>query len=142
MNVENSLILQKIANTEPLLPLVIKDSIGSPTPSKINLVLQSYNQANHYLIGAFIKHQLVGVIGFETINQIATIKHISILPEFRKQKIGKLLIQYIIKQYFLQEIKCETDTDSVRFYKSLRFECISFQSKYGVRYNCCLQLLG
>ena len=140
MNVENNLILQQITTSEPELSLAIKDSIGFPTSNKINQTLQTYNQANNYLIGAFIKQQLVGVIGFEVVNQIIRIRHISVLSDFRKQKIGKSLVQHIIKQYSWQEVKCETDQDSVEFYKKLGFECTPFQGVQGVRYGCWLRL--
>ena len=53
---------------------MINDSIGLPTPEKINQVLQEYNKKNHYLIGAFLEQQLVGVIGFELIAILAVCK--------------------------------------------------------------------
>jgi len=49
------------------------------------------------LIGAFSTKNLIAVIGFQLNDMQATIKHISVLNEFKKQGVGKYLVHRLIK---------------------------------------------
>ncbi|PPE03045.1 hypothetical protein HCUR_01476 [Holospora curviuscula] len=134
MNAENNLTFEAVNPAYPPLGYVISSSIGSPTPEKIAQVLQSYQQPNQFLIGAFSSKTLIAVIGFELNGMQATIKHISVVDEFRNQGIGKSLIHSLIKDYTPSTVLLETDEESVNFYKKLGFMCAPFTSKYGMRY--------
>ncbi|RYE17561.1 MAG: GNAT family N-acetyltransferase, partial [Sphingobacteriaceae bacterium] len=95
------------------LPQVIKFSIGCATQDKITKVIQSYNYLNNEIIGAFREDNLIGIIGLlESVNRI-TIRHISIIPEFRRKNIGNSLLHYIKNHYNEDEISVETDEESV-----------------------------
>jgi predicted GNAT family acetyltransferase len=111
MNAENNLTFEAVNPAYPPLGSVISSSIGSPTPEKIAPVLQSYQQPNQFLIGAFSSRNLIAVIGFELNGMQATIKHISVVDEFKKQGIGKLLVQEVIKNFTLTRIEAETDNE-------------------------------
>jgi ribosomal protein S18 acetylase RimI-like enzyme len=136
MNAKNNLTFEAVNPAYPLLGSVISSSIGSPTPEKIAQVLQSYQRPNQFLIGAFSSRNLIAVIGFELNSMHATIKHISVVDEFKKQGIGKSLIHSLIKDYTPSTVSLETDKESVDFYKKLGFICKPFASKYGTRYRC------
>jgi ribosomal protein S18 acetylase RimI-like enzyme len=136
MNVANNLTFDTINPAYPLLSSVISSSIGVPTPEKIGQVLQSYQQPNQFLIGAFSSANLIAVIGFELNDMQATIRHISVVDKFRNQGIGKSLIHHLIKAYKPSVVSLETDQESVDFYKKLGFICKPFASKYGIRYRC------
>jgi len=92
------------------------------------------------LIGAFSSKNLIAVIGFELKGTQAIIKHISVSDNFRRQSIGNCLIQKAIKDHALTSILLETDDESVEFYKKLGFKCEPFDSEYGNRYRCHLDL--
>jgi ribosomal protein S18 acetylase RimI-like enzyme len=131
----------KIINPEhPLLGSVIRASIGSPSAEKIAQVLQNYKQPNQFLIGAFSSKNLIAVIGFELKGTQAIIKHISVSNDFKKHGIGNCLIQKAIKDHVLSSILLETDDGSVGFYKKLGFKCELFDSEYGNRYRCHLDI--
>lgn len=130
-------VLKMIDHPHPELAKVIESSVGSSTNEKIQQVLESYSKKNRYLVGAFCCCDLIGVTGFEIINsKKIIIRHISVLEQFRRKKIGKQMIEYIIASYPNDIIQAETDDSSVEFYKSIGFACSSFQGQYNVRYSC------
>jgi GNAT superfamily N-acetyltransferase len=129
----------KITNVEnPSIGSIISSSIGSPTPEKIAGVLKSYEQPNQFLIGAFASENLIGIIGFELKDGQATIKHISVVEQCRKQGVGKSLINRLIKDYTPSKISLETDDESIAFYTKLGFDCTIFSGEFGGRYRCSL----
>lgn len=133
------LSFKQINSSNPDLIKVMLPSIGNPKKEKINQILKSYNNKNHYIIGGFLDDRLVGIIGIEINNNSAIIKHLSVLSEFRNQSIGSKLIQYISNYFSLKIIKTETDEDAIMFYQILGFKCESFNGEYGVRYKCQLE---
>jgi ribosomal protein S18 acetylase RimI-like enzyme len=99
--IQRNVTFKLINPQQPLLSSVISGSIGFPTTEKIAQVLQNYQQLNQFLIGAFASENLIAVIGFELIGTQATIKHISVSDDFKKQGIGNCLIQKVIKDHAL-----------------------------------------
>lgn len=118
------------------LSTVISSSIGSPTPEKIAEVLHSYQKPNQSLIGAFSSENLIGVVGFEKKDMHVTIKHISVVNEFRNNGIAKSLIRCLIQDCKPITLAAQTDEESVNFYKKLGFRCEPFTAQYGMRYQC------
>lgn len=135
-----NIIFKKIDSTYPLLESVIKYSIGLPTKENITQILQNYCRPDHFLIGAFSPVKLIAVIGFKLTKYHAEVKHISVIEQFRRQGIGKSLINEIIKQHFLYDISLETDAESLGFYEKIGFKCEPFENRYGTRYRC--KILG
>jgi len=140
MNVENKITIKPVSLDDVRLPLVIRDSIGNPSPDKILEVIKSYSSQDDEIIGAFSDNILVGILGICKNNRLISIRHISVLPEFRDQGIGTLLLGNIRKQDASQII-AETDQESVYFYAKSGFSCHEFKSCYGnLRYKCELSL--
>lgn len=138
--IQKNITFKPINPEHPLLGSVISASIGSPSAEKIAQVLQNYKQQNQFLIGAFASKNLIAVIGFELKGTQAIIKHISVSDDFKKHGIGNCLIQKVIKDHVLSSILLETDDESVGFYKKLGFKCEPFDSEYGNRYRCHLDV--
>jgi len=138
--IEKEITFQKISPSYSLIESVISSSIGAPTTEKIAKVLQGYKLPNQFLIGAFSLGTLIAIIGFELSGTQATIKHISVLKDFRKQGIAKALIHRLIKDCAPNKVLLETDDESVGFYKNIGFICEPFVDKYGIRYRCSLDL--
>jgi ribosomal protein S18 acetylase RimI-like enzyme len=126
------------------LEQVIKSSIGNPTNAKIKEVLKSYDQQNRCLIGSFYLDELIAIIGFEVEDKIPNtdviIKHISVLDKYRSRGVGRLLIDYLIKNFSFKLIAAETDNDAIDFYRKLAFKCKPIQNHGNLRYYCCLAL--
>ncbi len=142
MNAENKINLKKISADNPKLPEVIKFSIGYPTEDKILEIIRSYYTADNELIGAFLEGGLIGVVGLLQATEKITIRHISVLPKFQRQGVGKLLLDDVKERYAEHKIIAETDEESVGFYMKSGFSCNSFEGKYeNMRYSCefCLQ---
>lgn len=118
---------------------IITPSIGNPTKEKVQNIIAGYQADDHCLIGAIINDSLVGIIGIKLNKNTATIKHISILEEFRKQGIAKKLVQHVMDHSSLEIVTAETDKDAVGFYRSLGFKCEEFSTEYGIRYKCYLE---
>jgi N-acetylglutamate synthase-like GNAT family acetyltransferase len=132
------IVLKYITPEHQNLAQVIKPAVGGSTDEKIQQAVRSYTLKNHYLIGAFDKKQLVGVVGFKKLKSNVVIRHISVLAEYRNKGIGKALLECVSQDIKPQKIGAETDADSVDFYQKLGFRCQQFQGKYGIRYNCKL----
>ncbi|ARI75331.1 GNAT family N-acetyltransferase [Halobacillus mangrovi] len=84
---------------------------------------------------------LAGCMGIKfTTNYNAVIQQIAVSPGYRKQRIGKSMVEFILEQYKLRELSAETDDEAVGFYQKLGFEVKSLGEKYkGVtRYQCTL----
>lgn len=80
---------------------------------------------------------LIGMVGILKTDKIITIRHISVLPEWRQQGIGTLLLNDVKKRYAGNTIIAETDEESVEFYAKISFFCNSFKGQYGnLRYRC------
>jgi ribosomal protein S18 acetylase RimI-like enzyme len=138
--IQQNITFKPINPEHTLLSSVISASIGSPTGEKIAQVLQSYKQLNQFLIGAFAFENLIAAIGFEIKGTEAVIRHISVSENFKRQGIGHYLIRKIIKDHAPSCVLLETDDESVGFYKNLGFKCEPFDSEYGNRYRCYLNL--
>ena len=137
MNAENKINLKKISADDQKLPEVIKFSIGYPTEDKILEIIRSYYTAGNELIGAFLEGGLIGVVGLLQATEKITIRHISVLPKFQKQGVGKLLLDDVKERYDKHKIIAETDETSVGFYMKSGFSCNSFEGKYeSMRYSC------
>ncbi|WP_168464361.1 GNAT family N-acetyltransferase [Wolbachia endosymbiont of Ctenocephalides felis wCfeT] len=137
MTAGNKTTIKKISPDNPTLPNVIQWSVGCPTYDKIRQVIESYQNANQHLIGAFDCEKLIGIVGIEKIAQQITIRHISVLPSYRKRGIGKAIINFVIRKFTMQQIVTETDDEAVDFYRKFGFVCYSFNGKYGnLRYRC------
>ena len=136
MNAENKINLKKVSADDPKLPDVIKFSIGYPTEDKVLEIIKTYATYGNELTGAYLEGGLIGVVGFYCLEKI-TIRHISVLPEFQRKGIGKLLLDNIKKRYAENKIIAETDEESVGFYLKSGFSCNSFEGEYeNLRYSC------
>ena len=111
-------------------------SIGSPTPDKLQKVLDLYEALDHRLIGFFDAGDLIGVIGLKIQKTKAIIKHLAVAPDHRLKGVGKVLIKYVMDRFLLKIIYAETDDDTIDFYRKLGFICRPFKGQYGKRYTC------
>jgi GNAT superfamily N-acetyltransferase len=137
MNAKNKINLKKISADDPKLPEVIKFSIGYPTEDKVLEIVRTYAASGNELVGAYLEGGLISVVGLAAATEKITIQHISVLPEFQRQGIGKLLLDNIKKCYAENKIIAETDEESVGFYLKSGFSCHAFYGEYeNLRYSC------
>jgi GNAT superfamily N-acetyltransferase len=134
----NLLIFKFLQPSHASLPGVLRLSVGLPTEEKMAQILKSYHHPHQYLIGAFDKQKLVGVIGFNLIPSRVIIRHIGVLESYQRKTIGQRLIKFILQTFLPQKVGVETDKEALGFYQSLNFTCRAFQSQYGIRYSCSL----
>jgi ribosomal protein S18 acetylase RimI-like enzyme len=128
--------VQYLKPDHPELHKIIELAIGFPTPEKVQDVLASYSQVNHYLLGREIDGHIVGIIGFELANEIANIKHLAVAKGYRKLGIGRELINAMINRIDANEIQAQTDKEGIEFYGKCGFSCNSFIGPFGIRYLC------
>jgi GNAT superfamily N-acetyltransferase len=133
---ENKINLKKVLEDDPNLPEVIKFSIGYPTENKVLEIIKTYTTYGNELTGAYLEGRLIGIVGVYCLEKI-TIRHISVLPEFQRKGVGKLLLDNIKKRYAGNKIIAETDKESVKFYLKSGFSCNLFEGEYkNLRYSC------
>lgn len=137
MNIEKRTTIKSLNVHDSQIPLVIKSSIGNPSPNKIMEVIKSYNHPDHAIIGAFRGDILIGILGICKTHTLITIRHISVLRDFQKKGIGTLLLNEIKKHYAGSRIIAETDAESVGFYAKSGFSYHEFKGQHGnLRYKC------
>lgn len=115
---------------------LIKLAIGSPTPEKMQKILNAYNEPDHHLFGYYNQEELVGLIGLQIRGTHGIIKHIAIENAHQKQGIGKELVTEGINDLGLKTCETETDEEGKGFYEKCNFECVPFKGKYNMRYRC------
>jgi len=139
MNEKKKIVLRNVNVDEPQLSSVILFSIGHPSQQKVQAVIESYHNTQHKIIGAFIGDILVGIVGLLKIHESIIIRHLSVVPRWRKQGIGTLLLKGVKRCYPHISVVAETDDESVQFYLQLGFACHSFTGPYGtLRYKCTI----
>ncbi|HHJ0490492.1 TPA: GNAT family N-acetyltransferase [Legionella pneumophila] len=129
---------KEISFSYPRLSNFLEPSVGCPTPEKMEQVLLSYTQPGQHLVGAFLKNDLVGVIGLHLEESFAIIRHIAVTEACRNQGIGKNMLMYVLNHFPIQTIRAETDDEAYGFYKQCGFRCEVFMNKHSKRYACYL----
>ena len=115
-------------------------SMGRPTPEKIQRLLDEfYNTLGHTIFVALNNKKVIGIIGIDyTATPYWWILHIAVHPDYRKQGIGRGLIDGTAEKLSLKSVALETDQDAVGFYRACGFTAVEIQSRWpGVRrYRC------
>jgi ribosomal protein S18 acetylase RimI-like enzyme len=118
-----------------------------PTWEKFILKANEYmNNEAVSILGYFIENKLIGVIVIiELNNKTYEIKGIAVDSEYRKQGIGKHLIQYVCDNFPVSFLTVETDEDAIHFYKRGGFDSEPFarmgENGEYVRYKCVLRYI-
>lgn len=93
------------------------------------------------LYGRFMNNELIGLIGLIHLStKEVELKHIAIRTDYRRQGIGRDMINEYIKKNEINKMIAETHKDAVNFYRNIGFEIMSLGEKYpGVeRFQCTL----
>jgi ribosomal protein S18 acetylase RimI-like enzyme len=143
MNLENKIFFYRVLLDNTDLSNVIKFSVGNSSDSKLLDVIKSYNNYKNQLFGAYLNKKLIGVVGIEQIMLKIRIRHISVLPEFRRLGIGRLLLKFVKDSYASLDqltISAETDEEALGFYLKSGYSCVQIQGQYkNIRYSCLLK---
>ena len=119
---------------------LLAEALGNPTQSELETLMQSC--VNDGFPGLWIARSsdtTVGIMRLESRESSScVITHIAIHPSFRRQQIGRKLVEFLRDDLRFAHAVVETDDDAVCFYKACGFECKSLgDNKYGVRrYKC------
>lgn len=139
-SVKNQFITQEVFN-------VYSDCMYMPTWEKF------YERAteliNDISVSIFAFSENNCIIGLIVIKQYcdktAEIKGIAVNSFYRKQGIGKQLIQYAFDNLQFTMLFAETDDDAISFYRRCGFETKEFYKNFGngnyKRYKCVLNRL-
>lgn len=115
-------------------------SIGDATAERVARAQRRYEQEPSWqLLGYAPAGALLGSIGFAiTAPDEATVRHIAVLPPYRGQGIGRMLVAHLIATRRLERLLAETDRDAVGFYRRCDFVITSLGERYpGVeRFRC------
>ncbi len=107
---------------DPEILTLLAPSIYNPTPERLKHRAEKYiadSNVKAYACKSSEKH--IGIVVFKTENDTAEILDIAVKPEYRKNGIGKRLVEFILNQFPIDTITAETDNDAVGFYKKCGF---------------------
>lgn len=128
---------------DPAVPELLAFCMGHPTPAKIQATCEKYrHQPQWKLLGMQGADRIVGCIGIELVNDgQAVVRCIAVTPAFRKQNIGRTLIDDAVRHFRLYHLTAETDAEAVEFYRSCGFAITSLGEIYPgtERFRCVLQ---
>lgn len=117
----------------------IKELLGYAT-SKVEIEYAKYmEEPKRKLYGMYVNDVIIGCIGIETTSERSCeVKHISVLPKERGNKVGSKMLDTILKSFSFNHLVAETDQDAVNFYCKYGFHITSLGEKYpGIeRFNC------
>jgi ribosomal protein S18 acetylase RimI-like enzyme len=133
-------------NTEEVKKLVTM-AIGYPTREFLGELLDVvYAIKGHHLFvtqkKSFLSRKpgtVTGIIGIDiTSPPHGWILHLAVHPDYRRQGIGRKLINQVMEEFNLETVALETDDDATDFYHACGFEVVEITSKWpGVRrYRC------
>ncbi len=136
MKTKISIIVSFIDPKNLEVPSLLKLAMGSPSPDKIQEALNTYQQPDHCLMGCRVGGKLVGILGAKMKDNMATIQYMAVSADYRRQGIGKLLIEEFLNRFAIGFLFAETDDEAVGFYEKCDFACRPFEGIYGKRYSC------
>ena len=125
---------------DPEILTLLAPSIYNPTPERLKHRAEKYSADKNIFVYACKKDGIyVGIVVFGTKNDTAEILDIAVKPEYRKNGIGKRLVEFILNQFPVDTITAETDKDAIGFYKKCGFTITSVGEVCGTeRYFCQL----
>lgn len=115
-----------------------------PDPEAIERAASHYQTGQSRLFGYEEDGLLIGVIGFDVVQNELFIRHLAVLPENRGQGYGRGLILELLLEVQPQPdaIIAETDEEAVDFYRNIGFEVYSMGEPYpgGERFRCVYEV--
>jgi len=111
-----------------------------PDEERVKREYEQYNSdPAKKIFGRIKNNELVAIIGFVWLSeQEVQLKHISVKSSYRRQGLGKEIINELIEGNHIKRIEVETDKNAVDFYEKIGFKITSLGEKYpGVeRFKC------
>ena len=116
--------------------------MGDPTPQRLQAVSARYcAQPTWHLLGIEAASAVIACIGLEMIGPgEAAIRCIAVAAPYRRQELGRRLVQASVQQFGLHRLVAETDSDAVGFYERCGFVITSLGELYPgrERFHCLL----
>lgn len=126
--------------SQPEVVDVLSLSIGFPTPAKVQALLTQYrDEPNLHLLCYEVEGRVAGCIGLVLEEESrAELRHIAVAPSYRRQNIGRRMIEAMVSWFQLHHLRAETDAEAVGFYRNCGFAVTSLgPSQHGFeRFHC------
>jgi ribosomal protein S18 acetylase RimI-like enzyme len=126
-------------NTEDVKSLLAM-AVGRPTDGRLKKLLDVVYDIEGYLLYVTSEQgKITGIIGVDnSASPHGWILHLATHPDYRKQGIGRGLINEVMALLSLTSVGLETDQDTVNFYRACGFTAVEIPSKWqGVhRFRC------
>lgn len=134
--------MEKIAKAEQFQEamVVLALCVYEPNNTKLSEISERYrHDPNMELLVERKEEKIIGITGIEKQNDnTCEIKHIAVIPEYRKKGIARNMIEFIINRDKLKTVFAETDIEAVDFYIRCGFLVTSLGEKYQgtERFRC------
>jgi N-acetylglutamate synthase-like GNAT family acetyltransferase len=127
----------------PAVQALLASCVGRPTQERMRALSERYrSDPTWHLWGVAVEQEAVACLGLEiAAPQCAVIRCIAVATAFRRQRVGRRLLNTCVQRFSLQTIEAETDAEAVGFYRHCGFLVTSLGELYpGVeRFRCVLQ---
>ena len=123
---------------------LMKPSVYDPTPERLKCRAEKYSaDKNIFVYACKIDSVYAGIVVLKTENNTAEILDIAVKSEYRKNGIGRKLINFIFTQFPIDTITAETDDEADGFYKKCGFSVTPTEKVGGTeRYFCKLSAVA
>lgn len=104
---------------------VLADATGEGTAEAAQIRIdQTRVGANNRVIGGWLHDNLIAAYTLERDGMANQIGIIAVLPEFRRQGFGRLMLTDALRRSGRRPLTAETDDDSIGFYKTCGFKMV------------------
>ena len=101
---------------------LLAPSVFNPTPERLLSRAEKYQADDKTSVYVYSENgEYKGIIIFKIKEQTAEIQDIAVKPEYRKNGIGRKLIDFVLNHFSVDYITAETDDGAVKFYKKCGF---------------------
>lgn len=113
-----------------------------PDPQRTAHTFQQYHQRTDWQVFAWqIRGKIVCAAGLQAEGHSAEILHIGTDPLHSGQGYGRALLQAVIRELNLMQVRADTDDSSIGFYRKLGFTDTEIPNPWNTRrYRCTLKV--
>ncbi|MBI4203116.1 MAG: GNAT family N-acetyltransferase [Chloroflexi bacterium] len=112
-------------------------ALDNPSPTRLEEMTQVYRfLPEWHVYGYRIGGDVVALIGVQLLTfREGVIQHLVVLPDYRRQGIGRTLVGHVLKRHALHRLSAECDASAADFFRACG-AAVSGLASSNTRYQC------